>query len=516
MINIAIDGKSAQLPLKKALQLVQQKAARYPEKAISLLFEILTQQPKELQIYHLMFALLNSVKRYRDLKTSAEQAIDYFPNDATSYYALSTALRYLREPKEQLRTLEKAIELAPTQIHWQKQLAICLKELGQFEHATATFDRCITKKVSICECLYWRYSINKTIAADELETLVLFANFLSSSTHLDSLDANHIAESIYAAFCLFDYFDKQDNYQKAWHYLSLANAAKRRALNNKSPYSIASELEEHEKIEQHFSRKMMNKKRLKPSEITTNKQDNIFICGLPRSGTTLTEQILSSHTDVAGGDELFALAQSSTEVLKMQNISEPFPLWSKSLEDNNWQQIGIRYQQNTHNLHLGQQWLTDKMPLNYKAIGIIHLALPKAKIIYCQRNPVDVLWGCYKQMLGSGNVFTYQLDELCDMIIAHDRLMQYWLSVIPEKIFVMRYRELLNDQETVTRSLLKFIGLPWQNACLDFHLNERIVHTISNVQIRKPLFHQTKSGWLPYEAYLKPYQQKLKAAGLID
>lgn len=516
MINIAIDGKNTALPLAKALQLMQQKATRQPKQAVLLGREILAQQPETLPVYHILFALLSYEKDYKALKNMAEQAINYFPADPTSFYALSTALRYLHDPNAQLAALEKAIKLAPEQIHWQKQLAICLKELGKFKQAVSTFNLCISKNVSICECLYWRYAITNTLAPNELEILKASAQLLAQSEELKRALQKDVAESIYAAYCLFDYLDKQKEFDQAWHYLTLANCIKRQTFNSQTPYSIDNELKEHKLIGQHFDRELFNHYQTAQPESLNETQMNLFICGLPRSGTTLTEQILSSHSAVTGGDELFSLAESTAEVLMRKSISEAFPLWVKKLDETDWLDIGLNYQEKTKNLHQRKTWLTDKMPLNYKAIGIIHLALPKAKIVYCQRQPMDILWGCYKQMLGSGNAFTYQLDELCDMIIAHHEVMQYWLTVIPEKIFILNYQKLIDDQEATTRSLLRFIGLPWQQACLDFHLNERIVHTISNVQIRQPLLTENTKRWLPYEEQLKPYQLKLQEAGLID
>ncbi|WP_286263210.1 tetratricopeptide repeat-containing sulfotransferase family protein [Thalassotalea atypica] len=505
-VEVNIDGERKTIELSQAIQLTRQKSRRYPQAAIDLANAILDQQPAILPLYHLLFALLNKHTQYVLLESSALQAISYFPNDGVSHFALAAAQRHARKPMQSLASLEKATVLMPEQIHWLLQLAIQYKERGDFSKALSLFNQCALHEQTMAEALYWRYNIDKKLRAVEVDTLV-------DRLHTQLSSPNHSA--IHAAFCLYQYFEQQEDFESAWHYLEIANKLKHQQLKQQSAYSIEHELKEHHLIPKYFSQDLIAHSHRNKTCPSTS--PSIFICGLPRSGTTLTEQILSAHSKICAGDELFALAQASADVLHEHSITANFPTWSTSLEGGQWQKIGKKYQHLTQPILNADEkavWLTDKMPLNYKAIGIIRLALPSAKIIYCRRNPIDVLFGCFKQLLGDGNPYCYNLDELCDMIIAHHRVMMHWLTVCPEHIHVFDYEKLLANQTQLTDQLLKFIGIEWQQDCLDFHQNKRIVHTISNVQIRQPLSTSNNGAWRPYQAQLQPYIDKIKNAGI--
>lgn len=237
---------------------------------------------------------------------------------------------------------------------------------------------------------------------------------------------------------------------------------------------------------------------------------------MPRSGTTLAEQILSSHPRVVAGDELTDLPVATSEVLRERKISAPYPDWAAQLTAADWRNIGERYRALTAHLTEALRdgsgrpvFFTDKNLQNYKAVGLIHLALPDAKIIYCRRDPMDNLWGCYRQLFGDGLLFTYSQTELADTWHAANELMTYWQAQLPDKIFVLDYEALVADQETVTRQLLDFVGLPWDDACLAFYNNPRAVRTTSAAQVRSPLCADRLGQWRPFSEQLKPMQERL-------
>ncbi len=479
--------------------LFQQRAIRKPEQAIALGLTILEQSLVEVSFYHQLFALLTRQYQYARLETVAHAAIENFSQDAISYYALSQAQRYLRKPEAQLNSLKHACQLSSNHMAWQMQLAICYKELGQFALATTLFEDCIFKNHKVAECYYWHFAMNQEISDEDIQRLVDIAG-----------NSNNTEERSFAAFCLFDVFNFAGNYRRAWHYILLANQLKHAQLTKQRAKSLAQELKEHRSTPIFFNAELM------ANSTPRTHAKCLFITGLPRSGTTLIEQILSSHQDVAAGDESFALAQASQHIVSHANVNQEFPSWGQSLSTKHWQEIGDLYVSLTHGLRANRPWLTDKMPLNYKAIGIIHIALPEAKIVYCRRHPMAILWGCFKQMVGDGNVFTYQLEDLTEMIIAHHALMKYWQQLLPNKIYTIQYEDLVRDQDSQTRALLAFVGLDWQQSCIDFHLNPRLVHTVSNVQIRQPLFTSNVELWHNYKEQLLPYGQRFIDRGLLD
>jgi len=228
---------------------------------------------------------------------------------------------------------------------------------------------------------------------------------------------------------------------------------------------------------------------------------SIFICGLPRSGTTLVEQILAGHSQVNAGDELFYLGKASKDVITKNNLNVPFPKWANKLSQSQWQQIGQQYLTACKPL-AQQRWLTDKMPANYKALGIISQALPDAKIIYCRRNKEDVIWGCYKQILGKGNGFSNNLAHLQKVYDAHTNVMSHFKDLMGKSIFELQYETLVQNPAYVIDQLCDFIGLNFEEKMLGFFQNKQPIHTISSTQVRKPISQQYVNGWKNYQEML--------------
>ena len=493
-VNIEIDGQLKEMPLVQAVEFIQQIATRSPENALGKLKCLIEQEPNELALYHLVFGFFQKLNRFEELKVYAEQALQYYEADATSLFGLAMASRSLRAPVKSIEYLKQAIKAAPNHLQWQKQLAIQLKELGKFEQAIAILNDLLAIEFQPAHCLLLRYQISPQLSEEEVNQLEAISKQTAQQ------------QAVYARLCLFHYYHHQRAFNQALPYLESAN----RIIRKSQAFDLAKELEEHKACQTVFSSDFLSLKSNNSKQKALG-QNRIFICGMPRSGTTLVEQIISSHTAVNAGDELFALPDACQKHI---NNTVPFPLWAKSLGEQTWLQIGETYEQLTEELSEGKS-LTDKMPLNYKAIGIIHLALPKAKVVYCKRNPMDILFGCYKQYFGQGNAFTYQLDELAQMLVAHHKLMLHWQKVLGDKLFVFNYEALIEDQEKVTQELLQYLGLPWQSECLNFHNNPRLVHTLSNVQIRQPLSNQQIGQWQHYSKALSPYLQMFKDEGML-
>jgi len=229
----------------------------------------------------------------------------------------------------------------------------------------------------------------------------------------------------------------------------------------------------------------------------------IFILGMPRSGTTLTEQILSSHPDVHGGGELRLVNETVTDYLRIQplddSLSPDIVLRAQDLPE-----LGKRYVEQLQRQGPGALRITDKMPGNYLFLGLIALILPDAKIIHCVRNPMDTCWSIYKKMFSYGHQYAYDLKELGQYYLLYQRLMQHWHKVLPGGFLELCYEELVVDQEGQTRRILDFCGLDWHPGCLQFERNRRPVHTASAVQVRQPLHNRSIGLWKHYEQGLQP------------
>jgi len=230
----------------------------------------------------------------------------------------------------------------------------------------------------------------------------------------------------------------------------------------------------------------------------------IFVLGMPRSGTTLTEQIIASHPDVYGAGELSDLmdivqlpANGQTVQPYPENLSVYPSKTCQILPSNTFQEFAAaRLQQNTSRI---------KMPANYMAMGLIPLMLPHAKIIHVKRNPVDTCLSCYTRLFNRHQDATYDLAELGRHYVGYERLMQHWRKVMPVGSFVeVQYEDIVADMEGQARRLIDYCELEWNDACLEFHKNKRSVRTASLTQVRQPIYNSSVERWRHYEKFLGP------------
>ena len=233
----------------------------------------------------------------------------------------------------------------------------------------------------------------------------------------------------------------------------------------------------------------------------------VFIVGMPRSGTTLAEQILASHPKVAAGGELMNLRNAVAEVA---------PDYPESITTDQASRIARAYTERTRRYYDGADWLTDKLPENALRCGVIAQAFPNARIIHCSRDPLDIGLSCYQRLFTGLQPFAYDLEELGRYLVAHNRLMTHWRKVLPGRIIDFDYQSVIDDQEGETRRLLTFVGLDWHDGCLDFHKTSRPVRPASATQVRQPLYRSSLQRWKLYETQLEPMITILRAAGQLD
>jgi len=504
-IQIDINNETSFHTLAEAENMLNKAViARQEQRTIELATQIIQQKPQSLVSYYALYQVYTFQQSYKKLRLIAHSALSTNPNDSKSHHILANAYRFLRQADKAILAMEKAVKLEPQNINWQNALGIMYKDAGKFTSAVKCFNTCISLKPNDAAAYWHRAELQEYLSAKEL---------ISLSDILSKTEQTNSKNQVYSAYTLFKHYDKSAQYQLAFDFLELGAKLQRKILT----YHHQSEIDEHKSIAQSYNESLLSKE----SDFAIDKVINaanssdspIFICGLPRSGSTLAEQVISAHPRVVGGDELFELAQATQDILRKIKPNQNFPYWATELTQSHWQEIGEQYLSLTTHIN-SQDYFTDKMPLNYKAIGLIAKALPNAKIIYCQRAPMDLLLGCYKQLLDQGNKFTYDLNELSDIIIAHHTLMQHWLNVLPTKIFTLSYEQLVTNQHNTTSQMLSFLNLNWHEDCLDFHKNPRAVHTVSNVQIRQPLFSSSINAWRKYYKQLLPYAHKLRDAGI--
>ena len=322
---------------------------------------------------------------------------------------------------------------------------------------------------------------------------------------------DNLVEKSNLARCLYISFNKKKNYELAGKYLVESNKLRDNVLN----YQITKDEYFVNRIIENFDANKIN--------IKTHELDNeitpIFIVGMPRSGTTLTEQILASHSQVHGGGEL-DYVRNSLEIDGVYDLSkqQADQIIKKllSLDDEKLRKIGNKYLDNIKKINPeNKNYVTDKMPHNFMMCGVIHKMLPHAKIIYCYRDPMDNCFSLYRNTFAkSGHGYSYDQDKLVCHYNLHIKLMKHWRNVLGNKILLLKNETLIEDQKGITSKLLDHCNLEWEDACLEFYKTERDVRTISLRQVRNPINKNSLGVWKKYTGSFDKMSRSLKEFSL--
>jgi hypothetical protein len=291
---------------------------------------------------------------------------------------------------------------------------------------------------------------------------------------------------------------KQDEFFK---YLDEGNSLRKKELN----YSIDQSSEVHSTIKRLFNSlppSIIESKSFNPSELCP-----IFIVGMPRSGTSLVEQIISSHQEVYGAGELDTITKLASPIIKNFLAGDINHLTEQALLFIREEYLDMLSQFNT-----SENIITDKLPLNFQYIGFIFSAFPDAKIVHLKRDARATCWSNYKYYFkNKENGYSYNFDDLARFYGLYIDLMDFWHELYPNQIYDMCYEDLTINQEEETRKLLEYCELDWDENCLNFHTNKRAVKTISTLQVRQKMYQGSSENWKKHEAYLKPLIKSLSS-----
>jgi len=229
----------------------------------------------------------------------------------------------------------------------------------------------------------------------------------------------------------------------------------------------------------------------------------VFIVGVPRSGTTLVEQILASHPMVYGADELSTLSELAETLAELPGTTKGFPWVASDLGRDSAARLGQAYLDHLASLDSSSARVTDKMPANYFHLGLIAAILPGARIIHCRRDPMDTCFSNFIQFFGDHHYYSYSLEHIGVYYREYARIMDHWRRVLPLSMHEVFYEDMVEDPERQTRALLDHLDLPWDDACLEFHQTRRAVRTASHWQVRQPIYRTSRQRWRRYEPHLR-------------
>lgn len=304
---------------------------------------------------------------------------------------------------------------------------------------------------------------------------------------------------VHISFALGKAFEDRRDYSQSFDYYNQGNALKRQQTR----YTTEQMREEFEAQKRHCTAALFKTR----SNLGYSAPDPIFIVGLPRAGSTLIEQILASHSQVDGTLELPNILSLAHRLRGRNQLTERdrYPRILHELSADDLSSLGRDYIENTQIHRNDAAFFTDKMPNNFRHIGLIHMILPNAKIIDARRDPMDCCWSGFKQLFAEGQEFTYSLDDIGHYYRAYVDLMDHWTSVLPDgRILRVQHENVLDNLEGQVRRLLDYCGLPFEQACIDFHKTNRAVRTASSEQVRMPINRGGQGQWRPFDPYLTP------------
>ena len=422
-----------------------------------------------------------------------EEAVAINDEVAEAWACLGSAYALAGYPDKSAKSFDRSITLEPGIAGTQMSLAHALKTLGDQEGALKAYRQAAVLNPSFGET-YWSMANLKIFEFEESEVAEM-------EMQLEQSELSDISD-IHFRFALGKAYEDKKNYDKAWHYYHSGNQKQRERVGHDPMLRELLDERIIEVFDEDFMRTHENNGFEAP--------DPIFIVSLPRSGSTLVEQILASHSQVEGTAELTELSQITNRVGRYRAEKDVFPMTIKKLSSRDWRAYGKEYLDRTQRHRITDKpFFTDKMPNNFPLLGFAYLAMPNAKFINARRHPLDSCLGSYKQLFGKGQHFTYDMLELGMYYEEYDAMIKHWHKVLPGRILDVHYEETVTDLETQVRRILDHCGLPFEEQCLRFYETDRAVKTASSEQVRQPIYKGALGKWRKYEAHLDEWKEQL-------
>jgi tetratricopeptide (TPR) repeat protein len=493
-----------------------------------ILKPFLKSHPTDVTAIRMLAEIASRLGRYEDAEKLLARAIELAPSFAAARHNYASVLYRQNRPGEALAQAELLLKSDARNPGFRALQAATLAQLGEYDRASTAYEsllrefpnqpkgwmsyghtlktigkpregiaayrKAIAQMPGLGEA-YWSLANLKTFRFTDGEIAAMRGQL--ERRDLGAEDRLHFE------FALAKALEDAGDHAESFAHSEKANVLRRESL----PYSAEQTHTFVERLKAVFSRALFAARQ----GVGSQAPDPVFIVGLPRSGSTLVEQILSSHSQVEGTMELHDLAQISRDLAHWaRKEGEPsYPEAVATLPPEKFGAMGEDYLARTMvHRKLGRPYFIDKMPNNFFHVGLIQLILPNAKIIDARRHPLGCCLSCFKQHFARGQSFTYGLEDVGRYYADYVALMAHYDAVLPGRVHRVIYEKLVAEPEAETRRLLEYCGLPFEENCLRFYENDRAVRTASSEQVRRPIFSDAVEHWRNYEPWLGP----LKAA----
>jgi tetratricopeptide (TPR) repeat protein len=427
----------------------------------------------------------DAIGQYRKLVTIA-------PRSREAHFNLATALNKTKGLDEAEAEARCAISLDPKLAEGHSLLASILTKLGRFDEAVALLETTLAVKPDSANAIFVLLSISKAHRTREFATRI--EGMLAAADR-------PAGETATLHFALGRIYDDLGEYGRAFENYQAANKI---GLAENSFDSVRWRADV-DRLIATFGPDYFPPR----TGFGTTSRRPVFIFGMPRSGTTLVEQIVASHPDVAAGDELEAFPQLIQGLPQRLGTSKLYPECVLDMNQDAAQALAADYLAALDGVSPGAARVTDKNPFNFLHLGVLALLFPGAAFIHCRRNALDTCLSCYFQKFGHRLDFSFRLEDLGAYYRGYWRLMDHWRRVLPVPMLEVDYEELVADQERGSRRIISHCGLEWTDACLAFHRTKRPVATASVWQVRQPIYRTSMERWRHYEPFLGPLQAAL-------
>ena len=436
--------------------------------------------------------VLSKRQRFQKAVDEAEALMEQAPDNPQLQSLYAIQCMQLGNYETALTLFDKILERVPHDPVTNVSKGHALKTGGRSDDAVAAYRAALDSQPFYCDAWYSLANL-KVYRFDDAELSAMEA--LENNPHLGGQDR------VYLQFALGKAYEDRKDYAQSFAHYAKGNAIKKAQLQYRAE-GTTKECDEQIAActPEIFAR-----------ETGCQAPDPIFILGLPRAGSTLLEQILSSHSMVDGTLELPNVLSISGKLRRLGqrqgNQKYPFNLADLSAEQ--LTTLGEEYIRDTQIHRQGAPFFIDKMPNNFRHIGLIKLMLPNAKIIDARRDPMSCCFSGFKQLFAEGQMFSYDLEDIGQYYLDYVRLMDHWDAALPGFVLKVQHEDVVADLETQVRRMLDFCNLPFEESCLEFHKTERNVRTPSSEQVRQPIFSTALEQWKHYEPWLGPLKTTL-------
>ncbi|WP_293763257.1 tetratricopeptide repeat-containing sulfotransferase family protein [uncultured Paraglaciecola sp.] len=497
-------------------------------KAEQLCRNYLQKMPHHVEAMRLLASIGVKMHVLDDAEFLLESCVEFYPNNTVVRFDYADVLYKRQKFAESLEQAEKLHNEDPTNLAFSMIMANCHVGAGNIEAALSIYNKVLQQtpdnpnvllmlahalkavdKVDEAIAAYQKAYKSKPDFGDAFWSLANLKTYRFSDAEINMMqhrqtdEKTALVDRFHFCFALGKAFEDKKDYAVSMEYYQLGNSLKKQQSRYKS---------------EHIDEEFQTQTDTCTSSLFALKKgsgntaaDPIFIVGLPRAGSTLLEQILSSHSQVDGTMELPNIASIVNKLNGRQRVDEEhrYPGNLHELSPELLAKIGEEYINSTQIYRQNAPYFIDKMPNNFRHIGLIHLILPNAKIIDARRHPMACCFSGFKQLFAEGQEFTYGQEEIGRYYKGYTKLMAHWEEVLPGRVLRVQYEDVVDDLDTQVKRILDYCGLPFEDACLEFHKTVRAVKTPSSEQVRQPIYKTGLEQWKNFEPYLGALKKAL-------